>query len=764
MLFRRRAGLLFIACLIASIVFSQQKWPSTFFWRVSGKTLARPSYLYGTIHLQDKRLFQFTDSLYRALETVEGFALEIDFNEFMDSIFSRSFRQAEDELLDRQEVKLDRKKLNKTADTLLETLGIREDRITKKDLKKIRDYRMNKLVQQGEMQTIVDGYLFGLAQRLGKWMGGIEDVNDQLGLIDELGGDLSPEEVFQPEANLRKSLNEMIRLYINRDLESLAGYVDGKYEQGIRDKLLTQRNMKMARRMDSLMAIRTMFFGVGVAHLPGDSGVISLLRSRGLIVEPVFSPQSLTPEAYASNLNAIPWKKIDDDKLYSIEMPSLASDYNFFGDAVKMKVCFDLPTMTYYMAGHSIAGNNNSAALDEAFRNMAERMGSRSGKIPTKEITVGDARGKEGIFEIAEASFKVRLLQKKNVLYILLAGSTKKSNLSTPGVDKFFSSFVARDIIANENKWEKFTVPGKAFSLVLPGTPKSNRKVDEVAVGSGWEFTTYDLVDEEKGFYYIVQVRDLRPGYYLESDSAYFSNIREDLSGKFDKIISEEQFRFHGWPALKLVTETDGIIFKIMNIVRGNRIYAVVIGGGTMDSDFSDIERVFNSMSLEDYAPSDWKTYATDGFSTTAPAVIQKMEKDSTWDMNSGVHYVSYNSADAISYEILRTPLSAFYWAKDDSSFFSNRLKLYKSYSDSIMEQRVSFNGALKSWDVIIQKQQSNILEKIRMLVNGDTLYTLVAFIPKQHANNPYCNRFFDEFRLVNEVPPRSIQKKQNCF
>src|ERR1051325_9566185 len=47
-------------------------------WRISGNGLTKPSYLYGTMHLTDRRLFYFGDSLYKALEESEGFAAELD--------------------------------------------------------------------------------------------------------------------------------------------------------------------------------------------------------------------------------------------------------------------------------------------------------------------------------------------------------------------------------------------------------------------------------------------------------------------------------------------------------------------------------------------------------------------------------------------------------------------------------------------------------------------------------------------------------------
>ena len=65
-------------------------YPNSLLWRISGKGLTRPSYLYGTMHLQDRRLFQFSDSLYYFLEHTDGYAMEIDpdelFATFMNSL------------------------------------------------------------------------------------------------------------------------------------------------------------------------------------------------------------------------------------------------------------------------------------------------------------------------------------------------------------------------------------------------------------------------------------------------------------------------------------------------------------------------------------------------------------------------------------------------------------------------------------------------------------------------------------------------------
>lgn len=62
---------LFLCCIFFVLVSSaQHKQPlaKTMLWHISGKGLKQPSYLFGTLHLKDRRIFHFTDSLYAAIE------------------------------------------------------------------------------------------------------------------------------------------------------------------------------------------------------------------------------------------------------------------------------------------------------------------------------------------------------------------------------------------------------------------------------------------------------------------------------------------------------------------------------------------------------------------------------------------------------------------------------------------------------------------------------------------------------------------------
>jgi uncharacterized protein len=56
---------------------------------------------------------------------------------------------------------------------------------------------------------------------------------------------------------------------------------------GFEDLLLVNRNMNWIPVMEKAMLAQGTFFAVGAGHLPGNEGVISLLKKAGYTVVPV---------------------------------------------------------------------------------------------------------------------------------------------------------------------------------------------------------------------------------------------------------------------------------------------------------------------------------------------------------------------------------------------------------------------------------------------------------------------------------------------
>src|SRR4249919_2429992 len=85
-----KKSLLLFLCIACFQLSFAQKLPSTLLWKISGNDLQKPSYLYGTMHLTDERVFNIGDSVYKAIENSDGFAIEIDPEEFTPFIIDEA--------------------------------------------------------------------------------------------------------------------------------------------------------------------------------------------------------------------------------------------------------------------------------------------------------------------------------------------------------------------------------------------------------------------------------------------------------------------------------------------------------------------------------------------------------------------------------------------------------------------------------------------------------------------------------------------------
>ncbi|MEI9913370.1 MAG: TraB/GumN family protein [Bacteroidota bacterium] len=630
----------------------------------------------------------------------------------------------------------------------------------------MRQEKINTVTKK-EMPTIMDAYLFGIAKRHGKWVGGIEDVQDQLAIYDEIGREVSRDELLTTDDKLKAMIDEMVSIYLDQDLDKIENYFSHKSTEELQELLFIRRNIKMSRRIDSLSTIRTMFFAVGVAHLPGDSGVINLLKNKGYKVEPIFSTEKIDPEKYTSGLGKQPWVKTEDEKkTYTIEMPGKASDMDIFGELFKIKMYVDITTLTYFMSGSTITQNKvDPATMLEKFA-----MNITSGKVESKKMIEREgAKGIEGIIKAEGNYYKVQYLLKNNLVFMVMAGGQNRNLLESEDVKRYFQSFaINKDIQPKPDKeWSVFSLSEKAFSVMLPGLPKQNKTIEKKADGTTWSFTVYDYNDLSSGKYYMVQVRDLLPGYYLTGDSTYFSLFKENFVNSVKKVLREESIKIQTFPALRFdgISDEEQFSLATLNINRGNRIYSLMVVTTGKTTQDKQIEQFFNSFIITDYKASAWKKeWSPDmSFYTVVPYPITLKEKEETDSMNmeKSFYYLSFNPHEVVSYQVFKEPIPEYFWTGNDSLLFDHFGRAYKAYQDSILKKKSVMNGQLKGMEWVIQMPDNNNLKKVRQILNGDTLYTLISLIPSQYIERRDHQQFFDEFRLANESILSSVYQSK---
>jgi uncharacterized protein YbaP (TraB family) len=771
--FRSSSLLLFFVFLFASASAQKNNWPNTLLWKISGNGLTKPSYLFGTMHLQDKRIFNLGDSFYHHFERAEGFAIEVDFREYMDSLLTKGFQMVEDRNLKDEEE--DKEAVVDSAVMITPPPGDlpadkseaekKMSRNLRKEFRKLRGEQLRSLLLHGRMPTILDAYLYGMAMKQGKWLGAVEEVNDQLNLRDELGKDIDEtEEMKQPERILLTSLGNMIKVYLAQDLNQIEEIALNQRSARSKTLVFNNRNLKMARSMDSLSHLRSMFYAVGAAHLPGDSGVILLLRQKGYTVTPVISTSTMAAEKYAAGLPSLAWYEVGQaDGLYKVDMPGIPSEYNLYGELVKMKVFVDVTTMNFFMAGHTIAQFGDDE-LETALKDMGKSMGGKIMNI--KKFNRDEAKGVEGMVNSGSTSFRLQMLKKGNSAFFLMVGSSGSYKISNADADKFFYSFKAGEIARSStpSTWKEFSLPDKGVSVKMPAIPKRNKSFERQSAGSGWNFQVFDCTDPAAGLYYLFQVRDVSAGNFLEGDSLYFDQFKENLLKDDVAKLRDETSVLQGLPVLRFdaLSKSESLFYKTMNLIRGNRIYTMMVLGHESKKEEEGPELFFQSLKLEELKKTVFTLQTADdlSFSSMVPDKFVRA-KDEEKEDTTRVHYTSYDPNEVTSYEVVKDLLPPLFWVNSDTAFYRKRANLAVGYDDSLLNYKVVQNGKIRGVEQLVQLSGSNMVKRMRYLLHDDTLYTLISFIPAAVVTDKFHNEFFEQFRIRNDHSVSSILKSK---
>lgn len=251
-------------------------------------------YLLGTVHSDDPRVLNFSPDFLEALESCDRFAMELVPNQ---PTLSR--------LLDYMHYQ--------DGTTLVSRIG---DERYSKLLAAIERYRLGPeqvatMKVWAAMMTISipppeNGLFMDLSLALqaaghGLTVVGLETLDEQLSFLENM-----PEE--QQLVLLDQALEEfdkldafydgLITAYVKSDLGELRSQSDAQFEElpdevgaYFYSKGIDARNLRMRDRLLTELDAGKVFAAVGALHLPGELGLIELLRAEGFAVEPVpFSP------------------------------------------------------------------------------------------------------------------------------------------------------------------------------------------------------------------------------------------------------------------------------------------------------------------------------------------------------------------------------------------------------------------------------------------------------------------------------------------
>lgn len=270
------------------VLFSQG---NSLLWRISGKNLREPSYLYGTMHSSDSRVFHFADSVLPAFERCEAFAMEVLVDEtFQATILQNIFMENGTSL----KSLLTQPQYDSVQWFAMKNAGLMISFIDK--MKPLYVAMMLEMMSGDDSllnntDPFLDQYFEQAAENQHKKVMGIETVKEQMGIFDLL--------TYRDQAQLlMRSIREystdttafvqMIQYYLSNDLHNMMTFEnDFSLPDSLYRALITDRNIKMATRIDTMIQHQSTFVAVGAGHLGGELGIIALLREKGYTVIPV---------------------------------------------------------------------------------------------------------------------------------------------------------------------------------------------------------------------------------------------------------------------------------------------------------------------------------------------------------------------------------------------------------------------------------------------------------------------------------------------
>jgi uncharacterized protein len=270
----------------------------TLLWKVSGNGLEKPSYLFGTMHLLCKEDAFVGDNLVKAIKECDKVYFELDMDNLVDMLGAMT-------------------KIKMKGDTTL------RDLLSEEDYQKVKAYFKEhstmlpfsmletykpfvaaSMLMEGAIncdeQVSMEQLIMDKAKEHKKGIEGLETTAYQMSLFDSIPYKVQAQELIKTISgagtgqDAEKVLNDMMKAYREQDLQQLAKMIN-ETEGGVmeyEDLLLNNRNRNWVEKLKKLMPEKPVVVAVGAGHLPGDKGVINLLKKAGYTVTPVENKNS----------------------------------------------------------------------------------------------------------------------------------------------------------------------------------------------------------------------------------------------------------------------------------------------------------------------------------------------------------------------------------------------------------------------------------------------------------------------------------------
>lgn len=736
-------------------------------WEISNpQSKGKVSYLYGTMHVSRKLAFNLSDSFFIALNSADMIALESDPTTWLKEIMNLKY--ATDYFGNYPANTYAAKGFYQRAfDLKIPENELIGDMISSRDnMINSLQFRNNPYMTDFEEDTYLDMFIYMAGAKTKRPVLGLEDMeytSDLRRMAYSERRDRKNEKVIPvwlEDMLKQKDLGTLFEdAYRKQDLDLMHELSSFYQSDFFRKWFIDERNRKMVDSLEVLMKDNSVFTGVGAAHLPGQFGMIQMLRERGYDVRPVnftkteFATQQKNMyDSLRTNLKFSMVKSPDNQ--FSLLLPAPLYEIPYNG---KSYLCSEMTNGSFVsinkmntfafmknMSTVEILKKVDSVLFENIPGTILSKKNIQNGEYKGIEIKNKTKTGDYQHFQIFATPFEILIFK--------VGG---KGDFANKWSDTVFNSLVFHEKFDKKAPWKEVNHVYGGFSVQLP----SVMVLDNVSpIAAAYNSPTYQAIDPKTDAFFYLNKSSLMDVSYLEEDAFELQRFAKKIAKKHNMDLGKSTLvqTSQKLPAIDFImTNKEGQKLDARIIIQGGNYYLMLVQS---KKDKQAANKFFNSFKVvetKNFAPYETYTDTVLFFSTLTSKQVAESETRIPYKYDKPKEHESYSESSLFKSESGERIRVSFY----KFNYYKHYDNIDSLWEETIREQTEDNSLVLKSkkaymknghyvMDLMLTDTATVRAVKLMLMLKkeGDAMYFVKSLVDTIFPTSPYLNAFYENF------------------
>ena len=756
--------ILALFALLCSLLSFSQNTNNSLLWEITGENLQKPSYLYGTMHVSNKVAFRLDDVFFDAFNNSDYVALEsnpkdwLEHNFYTTTLYPQNYTSTFKDDFYSNIVGIET-----PQDILIRTAIRFNNRLVNGIL-----YRKDASKDNFEEETFLDMFIYQAGKKTNKPIISLENIEESRFLVAKASKNSRKETIDPWLAKLyEKESAYLLRenTYRDRNVQLLDSIGQASNSEYFRENMLYKRNENMVNVLDSIMVQKSVFSGVGAAHLGGEKGMITMLRDRGYTVKPLTSKKTDRAKTEKEKLEKaiktpVFSKQQTPDGFISLNAYTQLREFLYRG--IKYYISPDLPNGAHLTISRintfNYLPNERGLSLKNIENYLFEDI---PGEIISKEDLVGEFPGFSILNKTKKGDFEKYHIYQTPLEFIVIKLSGLKNYVKDYEAE-VFNSIVFKP---KATKLEAFKSPFGKFKVDFPNTK----------ITDNLEFSGNKLV---QGFYdnhfYFIREGVYHDTYYIEEDAFEAKYIIEHFFKNLelkDYRLEDASANYKSYEAVADLKTQDSSKINIKTVIKDGSYYTL----GVVGKDDAVAKKFIKSFKLQ-------ATNYPDEFNTVIDTSLYFSVKTNTKTLPPRGNSYEKSKKDYLEKEVKTT-----YYSKANEQIYVSKLKYhdlqmfthvdslwsridkaylkygeddddYKNFDIKKRLKKTAEDGT-KTYELFLKDSTSSKQIYLKHFLKKGSLFELRSVTDSLQPTSQFITQFYDSFKHLDTLLGKDVFK-----